>query len=91
MDLKEKLVDFFINIVGLSELDANIYADVFIESGISDSHVKHGEWKKTRSHGTYECSCCGNLDTDCDDYYGTHCVTEQKYCPECGAEMKKEE
>ena len=38
MDLKEKLVDFFINIVGLSELDANIYADVFIESGIKETN-----------------------------------------------------
>ena len=24
------------------------------------------------------------------DYYGTHIVTEQNYCPFCGAKMDKE-
>ena len=87
MELKEKLIDLFINTVGFSEVDANIYADIFIENGISISQTKHGKWEKTKSHGTYECSCCGNLDTDCDDYYGSHCVKQQKYCPVCGAKM----
>lgn len=87
MCLKEKLVDLFINKVGLSEVDANIYADDFIENGIIINQIKHGKWEKTKSYGTYECSYCGNSDTDCSDYYGNHCVKEQKYCPECGAKM----
>ena len=87
MGLKEKLVDLFIKKVGFSEVDANIYADDFIENGIEINKIHHGKWEKSKPYGTYECSCCGYFDTDCSDYYGSHSVKEQKYCPECGAKM----
>ena len=90
MCLKEKLVDFFINTIGLSSTDANIYADDFVRSKLSSNNEICGKWKKTKSYGTYECSICCAVDTDCSDYYGNHCVEEQKYCPECGEKMKKE-
>ena len=87
MGLKEKLFNLLINEVGLSEVDANIYTDVFIEKEINSDNIKHGKWEKAKPYGTYECSCCGYFDTDCSDYYGSHSVKEQKYCPECGAKM----
>ena len=43
MGLKEKLVDLFINKVGFSEVDANIYADDFIENGITINKIHHGK------------------------------------------------
>ena len=52
--------------------------------------VVHGYWKKVNSYGTYECSVCSGRDTDCCDYYGTHDVREQDYCPYCGAKMDGE-
>ena len=87
MCLKEKLVDFFINSIGLSSADANIYADDFVKSKLSSNNEIFGKWKKTKSYGTYECSICGAADTDCSDYYAAHVVTEQYYCPFCGAKM----
>ena len=87
MGLKEKLVVFFINTIGLSSTDANIYADDFVKSNLSSNNEVHGKWEKTKSYGTYKCSICGAFDTDCSDYYGSHCVEEQKYCPYCGAIM----
>ena len=59
MGLKEKLVDLFINKVGLSEVDANIYADDFIENDIIINQINHAKWEKSKPYGTYECSCCG--------------------------------
>lgn len=87
MDFKGQLVDFFTNTIGLSSTDANIYADDFIQIVLSSNNEVHGKWEKTKSHGTYKCSICGAFDTDCSDYYGTHCVEEQKYCPYCGVIM----
>ena len=55
MGLKEKLVNLLINEVGLSEVDANIYTDVFIEKGINSDNIKHGKWEKAKPYGTYEC------------------------------------
>ena len=50
--------------------------------------VKHGQWICIRKgYGEYECSVCHGVDSDCSDYYGTHVVTEQDYCPNCGSRM----
>ena len=49
--------------------------------------VRHGRWIYTRKYGEYECSVCHGIDTDCSDYYSSHVVTEQDYCPNCGAKM----
>ena len=52
----------------------------------------HGRWIcKNKAYGEYECSACGGLDTDCSDYYSSHDVTEQDYCPNCGAKMDGKE
>lgn len=52
--------------------------------------IVHGRWIKTKSYGRYECSACRAADCDCDDYYGTHRVTAQEFCPYCGAKMDSE-
>ena len=53
--------------------------------------VRHGQWICIRKgYGEYECSVCHGVDSDCSDYYGTHVVTEQDYCPNCGAKMDEE-
>lgn len=50
--------------------------------------VRHGRWICIRKgYGEYECSVCHGEDSDCSDYYGTHVVTEQAFCPNCGARM----
>ena len=50
--------------------------------------VRHGRWICIRKgYGEYECSVCHGEDSDCSDYYGTHVVTEQDYCPNCGSRM----
>lgn len=49
--------------------------------------VVHGRWIYIRKYGEYECSVCHGIDTDCSDYYSSHVVTEQDYCPNCGAKM----
>ena len=50
--------------------------------------VRHGRWICIRKgYGEYECSVCHGVDSDCSNYYGTHVVTEQDYCPNCGSRM----
>ena len=50
--------------------------------------VRHGRWIRiNKSCGEYECSVCHGADSNCSDYYGTHIVTEQDYCPYCGSRM----
>lgn len=50
--------------------------------------VRHGRWVCIRKgYGEYKCSVCHGMDSNCSDYYGTHVVTEQEYCPNCGAKM----
>ena len=53
--------------------------------------VRHGRWICIRKgYGEYECSVCRDVDSDCNDYFGTHVVTEQEYCPNCGCKMDLE-
>ena len=50
--------------------------------------VRHGRWIRiNKLCGEYECSVCHGADSNCSGYYGTHIVTEQDYCPFCGAKM----
>ena len=53
--------------------------------------VVHGRWIYIGKYGEYECSVCHGIDTDCSDYYSSHVVTEQDYCPNCGARMDEVE
>ena len=56
------------------------YADV--------APVRHGRWICIRKgYEEYECSVCHGMDSNCSDYYADHVVTEQEYCPFCGAKM----
>ena len=56
------------------------YADV--------APVRHGQWICIRKgYEEYECSVCHGMDSNCSDYYADHVVTEQEYCPFCGAKM----
>ena len=51
--------------------------------------VRHGRWICIRKgYGEYECSVCHGMDSNCSDYYSDHVVTEQDYCPFCGANMR---
>lgn len=53
--------------------------------------VRHGRWICMRKgYEEYKCSVCHGLDSNCSDYYGTHVVTEQEYCPNCGSKMDLE-
>ena len=50
--------------------------------------VRHGRWICIRKgYEEYECSVCNGMDSNCSDYYADHVVTEQEYCPFCGARM----
>lgn len=49
--------------------------------------VVHGQWISKKAYGRYECSVCEGADCDCSDYYGTHSVKDQEFCPWCGARM----
>lgn len=50
--------------------------------------VRHGRWICIRKgYEEYECSVCHGMDSNCSDYYAIHVVTEQEYCPFCGAKM----
>lgn len=56
------------------------------------AEVRHGRWICiNKRYGEYECSVCHGVDSNCSDYYGIHAVTEQEFCPNCGAKMDKEE
>ena len=72
--------------VGYSREDA---ADCIRYMDAADvAQVRHGRWICIRKgYGEYECSVCHGVDSDCSDYYGTHVVTEQDYCPNCGSRM----
>ena len=53
--------------------------------------VRHGRWICIRKgYEEYECSVCHGMDSNCSDYYADHVVTEQDYCPFCGAKMDLE-
>ena len=55
------------------------------------AEVLHGRWICiNKRYGEYECSVCHGIDSNCSDYYGIHAVTEQEFCPSCGAKMDKE-
>ena len=68
------------------------YADKIKAIPASDvAPVRHGRWICiNKSYGEYECSVCHGVDSNCSDYYGTHVVTEQDFCPHCGASMDLE-
>ena len=54
--------------------------------------VRHGRWIELNpAYGIYECSVCGSADGDCSDYYGTHSVKDQDWCPNFGAKMDLED
>lgn len=55
------------------------------------AQVRHGRWICIRKrYGEYECSVCHGVDSNCSDYYVSHVVTEQDFCPNCGAKMDLE-
>ena len=61
-------------------LDGNVLviavAEIDNSPTIEAEPVKHGRWERVTPYGTYKCSVCGGLDTNCDDYYGSHYVTD---------------
>lgn len=53
--------------------------------------VRHGKWiVVSEAYGKYKCSVCEMWDSNCDDYYSSHSVLDQEYCPYCGARMDLE-
>lgn len=67
--------------------------DTFADIPAADvAPMVHGRWICiNKRYGEYECSVCHGVDSNCSDYYGIHAVTEQEFCPNCGAKMDKEE
>ena len=65
--------------------------DVIMLPAADVAPVVHGRWIHIGKYGEYECSVCHGIDTDCSDYYSSHVVTEQDYCPNCGARMDEVE
>ena len=63
----------------LDYIDSEPAADV--------AQVRYGRWKAYSDCGVTQCSVCHGVDSNCSGYYGTHIVTEQNYCPFCGAKM----
>ena len=65
------------------------YADKINAISAADvAPVRHGRWICIRKvYEEYECSVCHGMDSNCSDYYADHVVTEQEYCPFCGAKM----
>ena len=67
------------------EYDANLIND---PPAADVAPVRHGRWICIRKgYEEYECSVCHGMDSNCSDYYADHFVTEQEYCPFCGAKM----
>ena len=64
-------------------------ACVLDEERVADvAPVRHGKWISVNmAYGEYKCSVCDGMDSDCSDYYGSHGVLDQEYCPWCGAKM----
>lgn len=65
--------------------------DVIMLPAADVAPVVHGRWIYIGKYGEYECSVCHGIDMDCSDYYSSHVVTEQDYCPNCGARMDEAE
>ena len=69
-----------VDAIDIKDVDAIPSADV--------APVRHGRWIcKRKGYEEYECSVCHGMDSNCSDYYADHVVTEQEYCPFCGAMM----
>lgn len=70
-------------------IDAYYAIDDLMEIPPADvAPVRHGRWICIRKgYEEYECSVCHGMDSNCSDYYADHVVTEQEYCPFCGAKM----
>lgn len=65
------------------------YAEKIVRIPAADvAPVRHGKWiPVSTAYGEYKCSVCDGMDSDCSDYYGSHGVLNQDYCPYCGAKM----
>ena len=67
-------------------LEPSQYLEVIPAADVAP--VIHGRWICIRKgYEEYECSVCHGMDSNCSDYYADHVVTEQEYCPFCGAKM----
>ena len=67
-------------------LEPSQYIEIIPASDVAP--VRHGRWICIRKgYEEYECSVCHGMDSNCSDYYSDHVVTEQEYCPFCGAKM----
>ena len=67
-------------------LEPSQYIEIIPSADVAP--VRHGKWICIRKgYEEYECSVCHGMDSNCSDYYSDHVVTEQDYCPFCGARM----
>ena len=88
MDTRKKLVELFINIIGLTPTDAEIYANDFIAHGVTVQ--EYGLWVSLTdcSNAGVYCSVC-NKKVYIEDY--AWCNRKNKlrsnYCPHYGANM----
>ena len=86
----DALLEEFEHLVLFNKYDKSAVKEMIISMPkISDvAPVRHGRWViGNKTYGEYICSVCHGIDSDCDDYYSSHQVIDQDYCPYCGAKM----
>ena len=88
MDVREKLVELLISTIGLTPMDAEIYANDFIAHGVTVQEYGHWVSLTDCSNAGVYCSVC-NKKVYIEDY--AWCNRKNKlrsnYCPHCGANM----
>ena len=88
MDVREKLVELLISTIGLTPMDAEIYANDCIAHGVTVQEYGHWVSLTDCSNAGVYCSVC-NKKVYIEDY--AWCNRKNKlrsnYCPHCGANM----
>ena len=90
-DAIDTVLDVYYNTPDIDLSGERLEAAILNIPAADVAEVRHGRWICiNKGYGEYECSVCHGMDSNCSDYYGIHAVTEQEFCPSCGAKMDKE-
>lgn len=84
--------DVLMNKFGFSDADVIAKERIREAPTIDAKPVVYSKWVPVSgSYEKYYCLACEGTDTNCSDYYGSHAVLDQEYCPWCGAKMNLKE
>ena len=90
-DAIDTVLDVYYNTPDIDLSGERLEAAILNIPAADVAEVQHGRWICiNKRYGEYECSVCHGMDSNCSDYYGIHAVTEQEFCPSCGAKMDGE-